>query len=68
MSSSATIVDTLREYLARPENEMFTKDFKQAFVVAKSYDIPQFEEYGINTFEDYIDYLDYDDDRRVSPH
>lgn len=58
MPFSSTIVDTLREFLARPENEGFLTDFKRAFRVAKSYDIPQFEEYGINTFEDYLDYLD----------
>ncbi|KAK7683786.1 hypothetical protein QCA50_013162 [Cerrena zonata] len=58
MSTSPTIVDTLREYLARPENEVFLQDFKQAFKDAKAYDIPQFEEYGIHTFDDYLAYLD----------
>lgn len=58
MVFSSKIVDTLREFLARPENEDFSADFKDSFQVALAQNIPQFEEYGIRAFDGYLNYLD----------
>ncbi|KAK7683785.1 hypothetical protein QCA50_013161 [Cerrena zonata] len=58
MAFSSKIVDTLREFLARPDNEQFLADFKESFQTALTLDIPQFKKYGIRTFDDYINYYE----------
>ncbi|CAL1709658.1 unnamed protein product [Somion occarium] len=52
------IVQTLKDFLNNPVNDQFKKDFKQAFKLALTYDVPQFKEYGINTFDDYLNYME----------
>ncbi|KAI0356055.1 hypothetical protein OH77DRAFT_1520612 [Trametes cingulata] len=54
--STSTIVDKLRDQLAQSPD--FQADFEQAFEKAKASGIPQFQEWGISTLDDYINYYE----------
>lgn len=53
-----TIVQTLRNYLNKKENMDFKADFQQAFKLALTYNIKQFDDFGIKTFEDYLNFYE----------
>lgn len=51
-----SIVQTLRNYL--DANKEFKLDFQHAFKIALTYKIQQFEDFGIKTFDQYLDYYE----------
>lgn len=51
------VMQELRDYLAA--NPDFKQAFENSFKLAQAYNIPQFKEYGLNTFEDYINFYEY---------
>ncbi|EIW55138.1 uncharacterized protein TRAVEDRAFT_22906 [Trametes versicolor FP-101664 SS1] len=53
---SFDVVQRLRDYL--DEDPVFKAEFEEAFETAKSYGLPEFEEWGIATLADYLDYYD----------
>ncbi|KAL1949142.1 hypothetical protein VTO73DRAFT_10948 [Trametes versicolor] len=53
---SSDVVQRLRDYLDK--DPVFKAEFEEAFETAKSYGLPEFEEWGIATLADYLDYYD----------
>ncbi|OJT12055.1 Phosphatidylserine decarboxylase proenzyme 3 [Trametes pubescens] len=53
---SSDVVQKLRDYLDK--DPVFKAEFEQALETAKSYDIPEFEEWGIVTLADYLNYYE----------
>ncbi|KAI9056970.1 hypothetical protein FKP32DRAFT_1381583 [Trametes sanguinea] len=50
------IVQKLRDYLN--DHPDFRRDFRESFEAVRAEDVAEFEEYGIRTFDDYLDYID----------
>ncbi|KAK7694883.1 hypothetical protein QCA50_002071 [Cerrena zonata] len=55
---NSKLVNTLYAYLNQPDNVQFKIDFQISFEEAKSYDLPQFKEFNIDTFDDYLHHYD----------
>ncbi|KAI0631133.1 phosphatidylserine decarboxylase-domain-containing protein [Trametes polyzona] len=54
--ATSDIVQQLRDYLK--ENPDFKAEFECSFEKAKGYGLPEFEEWGINTLDDYLNYYE----------
>ncbi|KAI0631129.1 phosphatidylserine decarboxylase-domain-containing protein [Trametes polyzona] len=53
---TSNIVQQLRDYLDK--NPDFKREFEISLEKAKGYDLPEFEEWGISTLDDYLNYYE----------